>query len=75
MSALQEGQITVSQKKKKYDEKCNSFLEETPTHAVVSSVDLHILRWTHAGVVAQSVVAGTGSTDPNVSSALINICT
>lgn len=44
------------------------------THAVVSSVDLHVLRRTHAGVVAQRVVAGAGSTDANVGSALINVC-
>lgn len=44
------------------------------THAVVSSVDLHVLRRTHAGVVAQRVVAGAGSTDANVGGALINVC-
>ena len=45
------------------------------THAVVSSVDLHVLRGTHAGVVAQSVVAGSRSTDPDVGRALVDICT
>lgn len=44
------------------------------THAVVSSVDLHVLWRTHAGVVAQRVVAGAGSTDANVGGALINVC-
>lgn len=42
-------------------------------HAVVSSVDLHVLRRTHAGVVPQGVVAGTRATDSNVGCALINI--
>lgn len=45
------------------------------THAVVSSIDLHVFRGTHTGVVAQSVVAGTRSADPNVGCAFINICT
>lgn len=45
------------------------------THAVVSSVDLHVFRWTHACVVAQSVVAGARSTDANVRRALINVFT
>lgn len=44
------------------------------THAVVSSVDLHVLRGAHTGVVAQGVVAGARPTDANVCCALINIC-
>lgn len=42
-------------------------------HAVVSSIDLHVLRRTHTSVVAQSVVAGAGPADPSVSRALIDI--
>lgn len=45
------------------------------THAVVSSVNLHVLGRTHTGVVAQGVVAGSRSTDANVSCALVDICT
>lgn len=45
------------------------------THAVVPSIDLHVFRGAHTGVVAQSVVAGTRSTDANVGCALIDICT
>lgn len=44
------------------------------THAVVSSIDLHVFRGTHTGVVAQSVIAGTRSTDPKAGNAFIDIC-
>lgn len=44
-------------------------------HAVISSVDLHVLRGAHTGVVAKGVVAGPRATDPNVSRALVNIFT
>lgn len=45
------------------------------THAVVSSVNLHVLGRTHTGVVAQGVVAGSRSTDADVSCALVDVCT
>lgn len=44
-------------------------------HAVVSSIDLHVLWRAHAGVVAQSIVAGARPTDANVSCTFINIFT
>lgn len=44
------------------------------THAVVPSVDLHVLRGTHAGVVAQRVVAGAGPADADVGGALVDVC-
>ena len=45
------------------------------THAVVSSVDLHVLGGAHAGVVAQGVVARPRPADPDMSSTLVDICT
>lgn len=34
------------------------------THAVVATIDLHVIWWADAGVVADGVVALTGTTDP-----------
>jgi len=44
-----------------------------PTHAVVASVDLHVLRWANAGVISQSVVAGPRPTHTRMCETLINI--
>lgn len=43
------------------------------THAVVASVDLHVLRWADTGVVSKSVVAGTRPADADVGCAFINV--
>ncbi len=43
------------------------------THAVVSSVHLHVLGWTDAGVVSQRVVAGSWTADADVRRTFINI--
>lgn len=43
------------------------------THAVVSSVHLHVLGRTDAGVVPQRVVAGSRTTDADVCRTFINI--
>lgn len=44
-------------------------------HAVVASVDLHVLRWANAGVISQSVVAGPRPTHTRMCETLINIFT
>lgn len=46
---------------------------ECLTHAVVSSINLHVFRGAHTGVVAQSVVARAGPADPKMSRAFVNI--
>lgn len=44
-------------------------------HAVISSIDLHVLGWTDACVVSKSVVTGSRSADANVSCAFVDIFT
>ena len=38
-------------------------MEQILTHAVVATIDLHVIWWTDAGVVADGVVALTGTAD------------
>jgi len=52
-----------------------NYLVALLTHAVVPSVDLHVLGRTHARVVAQGVVAGARPADPDVRGALVDIYT
>ena len=49
---------------------CNEAL----THAVVSPVDLHVILWTHTGVVPQCVVAGARAADYRIHHTLVNVC-
>lgn len=43
------------------------------THAIVASVDLHVLRWTDAGVIPQCVVARPGPAHARVCETLVDI--
>lgn len=45
------------------NDNCNYACSVRLTHAVVSSVDLHVLRWADAGVVSNGVVTLTWTTD------------
>lgn len=52
---------------------CDSSHGSRPTHAVVASVDLHVVHRTDAGVVSNSVVAQAWTADTWVFT-LIHIC-
>lgn len=43
------------------------------THAIVASVDLHVLRWTDAGVIPQCVVTRPGPAHTGVCETLVDI--
>lgn len=44
-------------------------------HAVVAPVDLHVILWTHTGVVPQCVVAGARTADYRIHHTLVNVFT